>query len=63
MPTTVLTQEHTRNLLRQVLVRSRKIRRRVQQVIEEVKRASAPHEIAGLTKLHGYIVFVLEITG
>jgi len=38
-------------------VRSKKVRRRVQRVIEEVKRASAPHEIAGLMKLHGYETF------
>jgi len=38
-------------------VRSKKVRRRVQRVIEEVKKASAPHEILGLTKLHGYETF------
>ncbi|RKY64173.1 MAG: type II toxin-antitoxin system RelE/ParE family toxin [Candidatus Latescibacterota bacterium] len=38
-------------------VRSKKVRRRVQQVIEEVKKASAPHEILGLTKLRGYETF------
>jgi len=35
-------------------VRSKKVRRRVQRVIEEVKEASAPHEILELTKLRGY---------
>ena len=35
-------------------VRSKKVRRRVQRVIEEVKKASAPHEILELTKLRGY---------
>ena len=38
-------------------VRSKKVRRRVQRVIEEVKKASAPHEILGLTKLCGYETF------
>ena len=38
-------------------VRSKEIRRRVQRVIEEMKRASVPHEIAGLTKLRGYETF------
>ncbi len=38
-------------------VRSKKVRRRVQRVIEEVKKASAPHEILGLTKLRGYETF------
>ena len=38
-------------------VRSKKVRRRVQQIIEEVKKASAPHEILGLTKLRGYETF------
>ena len=38
-------------------VRSKKVRRRVQRVIEEVKKASAPHEILGLTKLRGYEAF------
>ena len=38
-------------------VRSKKIRRQVQQVIDEVKRASSPHEILGLTKLRGYETF------
>ncbi len=38
-------------------IRSKKVRRQVQQVIEEVKRASKPHEIPGLTKLRGYETF------
>jgi len=38
-------------------VRSKKVRRRVQGVIEEVKKASAPCEIMGLTKLRGYETF------
>jgi len=38
-------------------VRSKKVRRQVQQIVEEVKKASAPHEIAGLTKLRGYETF------
>ena len=38
-------------------IRSKRVRRRVQQVIEEVKKASAPHEIAGLSKLRGYETF------
>ena len=38
-------------------VRSKKVRRRVQRVIEEVKKASAPHEILGLTKLRSYATF------
>jgi len=38
-------------------VRSKKVRRRVQPLIEEVKRASTLHEITGLTKLRGYETF------
>ncbi len=38
-------------------VRSKKVRRQVQQVIEAVKKASKPQEIPGLTKLRGYESF------
>ncbi|MCD6291631.1 MAG: type II toxin-antitoxin system RelE/ParE family toxin [Anaerolineae bacterium] len=38
-------------------VRSKKIRRQVQQVIDEVKRASNLHEVLGLMKLRGYETF------
>ena len=38
-------------------IRSKKVRRQVQRVIEEVKRASKPHEIPGLTKLRSYETF------
>ena len=38
-------------------VRSKKVHRQVQRVIEEVKRAFVPHEIACLTKLRGYATF------
>ena len=37
--------------------RSKKVRRWVHRVIEEVKKASAPHEIGGLAKLRGYETF------
>ena len=35
-------------------VRSKKVRRRLQEVIEEVKTATAPYEIANLSKLRGH---------
>lgn len=38
-------------------VRSKKIRHQIQRVVDEVKRASNPHEILSLTKLHGYEMF------
>ena len=38
-------------------VRSKKVRRQVQRVIDEVKNASTMNEIAGLAKLHGYRTF------
>ncbi len=38
-------------------VRNKKVRRRVQKLIEEVKSALTPHQIAGLTKLKSYETF------
>jgi len=38
-------------------VRGKKVRRRIQRVIGEVKRASTPQKILGLTKLCGYETF------
>lgn len=39
--------------------RSKKVRRQVQRVIDEVKRTANLHEISSLTKLRGYETFYL----